>query len=89
MLESDAWAQPSRNPAATAMYQTVRHLLEHGMDPRRLWWLRLDHPLLLREELGSLVRSKSGVGTLPLDLLLVACGRQAAAALATRLAVSD
>jgi len=39
------------------MYQTVRHLLADGRDPRTLWWLRLDHPLLLRESLGDLVRA--------------------------------
>jgi uncharacterized protein len=48
---------PRRVGKTTAMYQTVRHLLADGLDPRRLWWLRLDHPLLLREELGALVRS--------------------------------
>jgi predicted AAA+ superfamily ATPase len=48
---------PRRVGKTTAMYQTVRHLLDEGFDPRRLWWLRLDHPLLLREELGTLVRS--------------------------------
>lgn len=40
----------------TAMYQTVRHLLDVGVDPGRLWWLRLDHPVLLRKPLGDLVR---------------------------------
>lgn len=38
----------------TAMYQTVRHLLERGAE--QPWWLRLDHPVLLREPLGELVR---------------------------------
>jgi len=45
----------------TAMYQTVRHLLEAGLAPEQLWWLRLDHPVLLRQPLGDLV-------TLVLDL---------------------
>lgn len=40
----------------TVMYQTVRHLLRDGVEPDRLWWLRLDHPVLLREDLGALVR---------------------------------
>jgi len=40
----------------TVMYQTVRHLLDGGLDPDRVWWLRLDHPVLLREDLGRLVR---------------------------------
>lgn len=40
----------------TAMYQTVRHLIAVGVDPGRLWWLRLDHPVLLRLPLDKLVR---------------------------------
>lgn len=48
---------PRRVGKSTAMYQTVRHKLANGYDPRRLWWLRLDHPLLLRESLGDLVRA--------------------------------
>ena len=38
------------------MYQTVRHLIQTGISPERLWWLRMDHPVLLRESLGDLVR---------------------------------
>jgi predicted AAA+ superfamily ATPase len=41
----------------TVMYQTVRHLLDAGIDPHRLWWMRLDHPVLLHEPLGDLVRA--------------------------------
>jgi len=48
---------PRRVGKTTAMYQTVRHLLAAGLSPAQLWWLRLDHPLLLREDLGTLVRS--------------------------------
>lgn len=40
----------------TAMYQTVRHLLTAGIEPRRLWWMRLDHPILLGQRLDELVR---------------------------------
>ena len=40
----------------TAMYQTVRHLLTAGIDPGRLWWMPLDHPVLLRTTLADLVR---------------------------------
>lgn len=40
----------------TAMYQTVRHLLDAGVDPGRVWWMRLDHPVLLRVSLDDLVR---------------------------------
>lgn len=39
----------------TVMYQTVRRLLQDGVSPDRIWWLRLDHPVLLREDLGALV----------------------------------
>lgn len=39
----------------TVMYQTVRHLLADGLAPHQLWWMRLDHPVLLREPLGDLV----------------------------------
>lgn len=47
---------PRRVGKTTALYQTVRHLIDDGVDPSRIWWLRLDHPLLLQEDLGSLVR---------------------------------
>ena len=36
------------------MYQTVRHLIGAGVSPRRLWWLRMDHPLLMQVPLGDL-----------------------------------
>lgn len=44
----------------TAMYQSVRHLLDAGVDPGRLWWMRLDHPVLLRESLADLVSHAIG-----------------------------
>lgn len=47
---------PRRVGKTTVMYQTVRALLNHGLAPDRLWWMRLDHPYLLRQDLGSLVR---------------------------------
>ena len=47
---------PRRVGKTTVMYQTVRRLLAAGADPTSVWWLRLDHPLLLREDLGDLVR---------------------------------
>jgi len=47
---------PRRVGKTTALYQTVRHLIAHGVEPSRIWWLRLDHPLLLQDDLGSLVR---------------------------------
>lgn len=48
---------PLRVGKTTALYQTVRHLLGADVDPTRIWWLRLDHPLLLQENLGDLVRA--------------------------------
>lgn len=47
---------PRRVGKTTVMYQTVRHLLEAGIAPHRLWWLRLDHPLLMEMSLDALVR---------------------------------
>lgn len=38
------------------MYQTVEKLIAHGIAPDRLWWLRLDHPLLMDWDLGNMVR---------------------------------
>jgi len=46
---------PRRVGKTTVMYQTVRELLSQGIKPGRLWWLRLDHPLLLDTSLGDLV----------------------------------
>ncbi len=47
---------PRRVGKTTCMYQTVRHLLREGVPPRRLWWLRLDHPLLMSVPVQSLVQ---------------------------------
>jgi predicted AAA+ superfamily ATPase len=38
------------------MYQTVAALIKEGIAPDRLWWLRLDHPLLMDWPLGDMVR---------------------------------
>jgi uncharacterized protein len=46
----DAWAR--RRPCT----RRVRQLIQTAMSPERLWWLRIDHPVLLRESLGDLVR---------------------------------
>jgi len=46
---------PRRVGKTTCLYQTVRRLLREGISPRRLWWLRLDHPLLMRVPLNELV----------------------------------
>ena len=47
---------PRRVGKTTVMYQTVRRLLREIGDPRRLWWLRLDHPLLMALPLQELVK---------------------------------
>ncbi len=47
---------PRRVGKTTCLYQTVRHLLHEGIPRRRVWWLRLDHPLLLSIPLGEWVR---------------------------------
>ncbi len=46
---------PRRVGKSTVMYQTVQHLLRAGVAASRLWWLRLDHPLLIDRPLGDLV----------------------------------
>jgi predicted AAA+ superfamily ATPase len=38
------------------MYQTANRLIKEGVKPRRVWWLRLDHPLLMNLNVGELVR---------------------------------
>ena len=48
---------PRRTGKTTVLYQTVRHLIANGVDPRRIWWLRMDHPLLLPASLGDLVKA--------------------------------
>ncbi len=47
---------PRRVGKTTVLYQTVARLLDNGVDSSQIWWLRLDHPVLLREDLGDLVR---------------------------------
>ena len=47
---------PRRVGKTTLLYQTVQRLLSHGIPPSRIWWWRLDHPLLTDADLGDLVR---------------------------------
>jgi len=47
---------PRRVGKTTCLYQTVRRLLKEGVPARRLWWLRLDHPLLMQVPLDQLVK---------------------------------
>ncbi len=46
---------PRRVGKTTCLYQTIRHLLAAGVPRRKIWWLRLDHPLLMRLPLGGLL----------------------------------
>ena len=46
---------PRRVGKTTCLYQTVRRLLTGGVAPQRIWWFRLDHPLLMPPDLGALV----------------------------------
>lgn len=47
---------PRRVGKTTSMYQTVNRLMGQGTPPSQIWWLRLDHPLLMNLDLGTLVR---------------------------------
>jgi predicted AAA+ superfamily ATPase len=48
---------PRRVGKTTAMYQMVQNLLRDGVSRNRLWWLRMDHPLLMELSLGAVVKS--------------------------------
>jgi predicted AAA+ superfamily ATPase len=48
---------PRRVGKTTTMYQTVKRLLSSEIRADRLWWLRLDHPLLMQVGLDVLVKS--------------------------------
>ena len=48
---------PRRVGKTTVLYQTVQRLITSGIHPGRIWWLRMDHPLLLPTSLGDLVRA--------------------------------
>lgn len=47
---------PRRVGKSTVMYQTVKELLANGIPARRLWWVRLDHPLLMDWPLGQMLQ---------------------------------
>ncbi|MCE2525643.1 MAG: ATP-binding protein [Acidimicrobiia bacterium] len=47
---------PRRVGKTTVLYQTVQHLITRGIDPRRVFWLRMDHPCLMQVDMGDLVR---------------------------------
>jgi hypothetical protein len=65
---------PRRVGKTTAMYQTVRHLIEDGVEVSRILWYRLDHPLLMRSSLGMLagaaIKSRKTSTDRPLFLFL-------------------
>jgi hypothetical protein len=51
---------PRRVGKTTVLYQSVRRLLAQGIEPRRIWWMRVDHPFLRTANLGDLVREVVG-----------------------------
>lgn len=48
---------PRRVGKTTVLYQTVARLLAAGVERHRIWWLRLDHPLLMDMPLGEIAQS--------------------------------
>lgn len=48
---------PRRVGKTVCMYQTIQELLKKGVAATQLWFLRLDHPLLMHYELGAWARS--------------------------------
>ncbi len=48
---------PRRVGKTTALYQTVAHLLDAGISPSQIHWLKMDHPKLIEEDLGDLVKA--------------------------------
>ena len=48
---------PRRVGKTTALYQTVAHLLAEGIPPFQIHWLKMDHPKLIEEDLGKLVKA--------------------------------
>ena len=47
---------PRRVGKTTVMYQTVQHLLNNQIPSDKIQWVRLDHPLLMPLDLGSIVQ---------------------------------
>lgn len=45
---------PRRVGKTVAMHQTVQQLLDNGIDPKRIWWIHMGHPLLMNFSLGEL-----------------------------------
>ena len=65
---------PRRVGKTTVLYQTVHRLINHGIDPGRIWWLRMDHPLLLDNSLGdfvgALLRGSAATAENPLFVMI-------------------
>lgn len=47
---------PRRVGKSTVLYQTAQHLIDSGVDPKRIWLARMDHPHLENEDFGEVVR---------------------------------
>jgi len=47
---------PRQVGKSSVMYQVITRLLKSGVSPRRICWMRLDHPLLMGRDLGELVK---------------------------------
>jgi len=48
---------PRRVGKTVCMYQTIQKLIEYGIPAKRLWFMRMDHPLLLDYTLGGWVQA--------------------------------
>ncbi len=46
---------PRRTGKTVTMYQTVRRLIDSGINPHRIWWVSLDHPLTTSVSLEVLI----------------------------------
>ena len=46
---------PRRVGKSTVLRQTVRRLLAHGVEPRRIWWLQMDVPDVKRHNLRAVM----------------------------------
>ncbi|MCA9294691.1 MAG: ATP-binding protein [Phycisphaerales bacterium] len=65
---------PRRVGKTVALYQTAQQIIDSGVSPKRVWFMRMDHPLLHHYPLGSwakaLVRRENATAESPLYLLL-------------------
>jgi len=65
---------PRRVGKTVCLYQTIQRLIDQGIPPKRLWFMRMDHPLFLDFPLGgwvkSLVQHEKATAEKPLYLFL-------------------